>query len=320
MSVPVEDLTRVLGRMPPRRATLGPESSVVEKTRPDEHEIEALSALCEIARRAAGLPIFPRDVADLVAVAVETNCPGAWGSVFTDIKSGATSADVTAACLERHSPELLVRDLVEAGSPQHLMWMCQLLAVLLPRGGDVFRARCGAAMGSRLSAIVDATARLGMRRDVRDAALTGLGKLFDLSGVAGVRVADELLRVLDIRADDAVVLFVHAPIEGLLAARPQLPAALVARAATALPAARYAHLALLVRLVKSAPGCLAGLPVAELVVSTLAGYMATRFLDARVALVCAVLAADAEPCAGLSAALARALELSACTVIRASTV
>ena len=87
-----------------------------------------------------------------------------------------------------------------------------------------------------------------------------------------------------------------------------------------MPAARYAHLALLVRLVKSAPGCLAGLPVAELVVSTLAGYMATRYLDARVALVCAVLAADAEPCAGLSNALARALELSACTVIRASTV
>lgn len=321
-----QDLVRLLtgarGGEPPRRACLGPDGQLCEKCAPADAEVEVLSRVCELARRAAGLTVWPRDPVELVGLAAQTNAAGAWAAVFEDLRSEAVEADAVARLLaDSAPPDVLVRDLLESGTAAQLQHVTQILACLLPRAppaGD-YAQLVGERLGQRLPELVRAFVRLCPRRDVRDVSLTGLGKLLDVSRVPGVVVSDELLRAVDAGADHVARLFVHAPLDA--AARPQLPAAVLARALRAPPTARYAWLAILTRLARGG-AALDGDVVADLVAGTLAGCMAVKTVDPRLALAASLLAqaappTGAAPAARLAVQLAETLELACATVIGA---
>ena len=318
-----QDLVRLLGGggrgEPPRRACLGPDGQVREKCAPADAEVEVLSRLCELARRAAGLPVWPREPAALVQLAAQTNAAGAWAGLFADLRSEAVAPDAVARLLADSAPaDVLVRDLLESGTAAQLQHVTQILACLLPRAPPAYAGLVGERLGERLPDLVRALVRLCPHRDARDVSLTGLGKLLDVSRAPGACVADELLRAVDAGADHVARLFVHAPLD--TAARPQLPAAVLARAQRAPPTARYAWLAILTRLARGG-AALDGDVVADLVAGTLSGCMAVKTVDARLALAASLLAqaappAGAGPAARLAAGLAETLELACATVIR----
>lgn len=318
------DLLRLLGGggergEPPRRACLGPDGAVREKARPGDAEVAVLSSLCELARRAVGLPVWPREPGACLRLAVQTNAAGAWAALHADLASEAAAPDALARALaDAAPPDVLVRDLLEAASAAQMQHVTQVLACLLPRAPGGYAASVGERLGARLPDLVAALLHKCPQRDARDASLTGLGKLLDVSRAPGGCVADELLRVVDAGADHVAKLFVHAPLD--TAARPQLPAAVLARAARAPPTARYAWLAILTRLAREG-AALDGDVVADVVAGTLAGCMAVKTVDARVALAASLLAqaappAAAGPAARLAARLAETLELACATVIR----
>lgn len=333
-------LAGVLGADPPRRACLSPDGGGVREARePGDVEVVVLSRVCELARAAAGLPVWPRDTGELLALAAAGNAPGAWAAVHADLTSGAATPESAAAALAAAAPpEIVVRDLLDARTPAQVLHLTQILACVLPRAPGDYAARCGVALGDRLRDLVDVLVRLAVVRDVRDASLTAVGKLLDLTRAPAAAVTDELLRAVDRGADQVARLFVHAPLD--VAARPQLPTALLARARAAPPSARYAYLAILVRLARGtagggggggglARGTASGAPppvrldpdaVADLVASTLEGYLATRTVDARVALAASMLARclppPRAPAERAARALAETLELACATVLR----
>ena len=319
-------LLRLLGGVPPRRAVVLEAGALRERadapgTPP---EVETMSAVCEVVRRMAGLPVYSRDSALLVQQCLDTNAHGAWQALYSDVKTGDVDwPRLHAQLLAGGGVRVCVGCLLAPRDATHLLHMAGCLVATMEAAEEPVRRDFSVALGRKLSDFVDVLTRHHsvMRRDVRDGVLTSLARMLAKADMPLADVAAALDRVLDRRHDDLVRLFTHLPVADCVALLPCLLPKLVARAGAAgTAAARYPLLAALARSVSrpsaeaaalATPALAAG--IADLVSSTLEAQLASAGgLDARTALVCAMLVPAAGEASGrLAGVLARALERTA---------
>lgn len=260
----MEDVCAVLtvkGRIP-RRAVVLPDGSLGDRrTWPRVPESELLSRLCEVARAATGAPVYPRRTTDLLERALCDNSPGAWEAVFDDLESGDFDVDVATAVLRQSSnASALVACLAGARAQEHLVHVACLLSRVLEAVSGEVRDEMGRALACQVRSVMDVLVRHGalLTRDVRDAVLSGLGRMLGKAVLPGPRIAELLLHALDTGRDELLRLFLHVPLE-YLDHRPQILPLLLDRAkAAGTPAARYPLLAMLARIEGAFPGVLRG--------------------------------------------------------------
>ena len=320
----LEAIRRVFGgaqTVPPRRAVLK-KGVVAEKSNAAEEEVEALSRTCDILRIAFDIPVVPRESGELLGMCLKTNAPAAWAAVCDDIRLEKIDWDraVAVASSVPDAAAVLVACLINAQTHLHLVHAASALVVFVPRTPPEMRTTFGRLLGLQLGPFLEAFVRCGssLRRDVREAMLTGIGRLLDIADVPEASVADMLMDILRRRKDELIRMFLNVPLgPALLAHRPDLLGALFERARLCPPVARYPLLGLLVKLDAATPGALVGreAQVAELVHESLQACMQGGSMDARVALVASVLvqATGADP---LALILATALEQTTGAVLR----
>jgi len=303
----VVSVLRVNGRVP-RRAVLLQDGALGDKT---QHvgaaEVDLLSRLCEVARRACGQPAFPRRTAELLELALTSNQPGAWEAAKDDMLTGDLDLDAAAALVRCGSnAAALVACLVGARDGKHMMAVAVVLANVLCRLSEESRVDVGRALACQLRAVMEAFSVHGalMSRDVRDAVLGGFGKMVALAGVPDASVAELVLHALAQKRDELLRLFLYVP-TSFLAHRPQVLPELLDRAKTAPVASRYPSVALLARVVTDHPDVVAGFErdLADVV----CGVLPDGELDSRTCLAAATLASAG--CGNaLCGVLARALQ------------
>lgn len=307
----------------PRRAVLH-ESALWEKADvgPGAQEVETLSVTCEIVRRGRGQPVYSRDTDALLAQCTATNDPGAWAALYFDVLTEDVDWDAATRVLT-HGAMVVLGCLLAPRSAAHLMHMTHCAVAITERAAPDDRARFAALLADRLRDFVDVLGRHGvtMRREVRDAALTTVGRLLTTANVSPPALADALTHILARRQDDLVRLFVHAPVVACVDARPDLVPALLARARAAPLSTRYPLLAVLARL--AAAERLAGSDdqIVGIVSTTLSAHLAASSgVNARVLLACSLLSQAVSPPAAtpLAPLLARALHASAAAMITAA--
>lgn len=313
----MEDVCAVLavnGRIP-RRAVVLPDGALGDRRAwPAVAESDLLSRLCEIARGARGVPVYPRRTADLLERALGDNSPGAWEAVRDDLETGDLDMDVAVTVLRQPcNAAALVACLAGAREQDHLVHVACLLSRVLDRVPAEAREEMGRALACQVRAVMDVLARHGglMTRDVRDAVLDGFGKMLGKAALPGSRVAELLLHALDERRDELLRLFLHVP-PAYLDHRPQILPLLLDRAKSAPAASRYPLLAMLARIEGSFPGVLRGHEhaLADIVCSSLAPDQ----LDCRECLAAAALVESVGD--GLSRALAAALRVCSAALVR----
>lgn len=320
----LEAIRRVFGgaqTVPPRRAVLR-KGAVGEKSNANEEEIDVLSRACDILRMAFDIDVVPRETGELLALCLKTNAPTAWAAVCDDIRLEKIdwARALAVASSVPDAAAVLVACLVNAQSHLHLLHATSALVVLVPRTPPEMRTTFGRLLGLQLGPFLETFVRCGssLRRDVREAMLTGVGRLLDIADVPETSIADSLMEILKRRKDELVRLFLNVQLgPAILAHRPDLLGALFERARLCPPVSRYPLLGLLVKLAAATPGVLVGREgqVAELVHESLQAGMQGGSMDARVALVGSLLvqAAGAEP---LALILAAALEQTTGAVLR----
>lgn len=300
---------------PPRRAALHPDTSAVcdvLDAPPGTREVPVLSSLCELARRASGLPVHARDTQALMLACLHTNAPGAWYALHSDMKTGHLAWDVAREVLARPGvPQLLATALVTPRDAAHMLYASESCAALLLGAAQETRQAVGAALAGNAKALVDMLSRHGayMRREAKDAVLSTFGRVLANCELRPADVADVIVQVLDKKDHDLPLLFIHAPLADCLQSCPDLVARVVRRTKSAPPGSRYALLGLLARAATSATGALEGFEVDVLEIATSTLMACTAKMDARVALVASLLVQAVGHHAGaLGIALAKALE------------
>lgn len=315
------------GVHPPRRATLR-KGLVAPRMTEADPEVEVLSRICELARLAAGAPVFPRDTAALLRLCLESNAPGAWDALRTDIL--LRDADETAIVKvldEGYAVSALVVSMV-SGNKAAVQDVVACVGTFLRIMSPLAKREFARVLGFNLLPFTEAfwKSTQFMRREDRERAIADVGRLLGECEMPPETLGDQLLLVLQNKRDEFTQLFVHAPMDAVLAARPQLLTALMDRLGFVAPANRYPLLTTLARLLNTPTGagakaqCRAYLDA--LAESTLRGCMlGGGALEPRVALVCAMLVDDAaadDPAKKLERALAKALECLAAAFITAS--
>ncbi len=321
------------GVHPPRRATLR-KGLVAPRLTQADPEVEVLSRICELARLAAGMPVFPRDTGALLRTCLETNAPGAWDAMRTDILLGdADDAVIAKVFDEGYAVSALVVSMVsgnKAAVQDVIACVGTFLRVMSPLAKKEFARVLGFNLLPFIETFWKSCANTYAARRDRETAIADLGRLLGECDMPPETLGDQLLLVLQNKRDDFAQLFVHAPMDAVLVARPQLLPAVMDRLRAVPPANRYPLLSALVRLLSTPAGaaarsqCRAYLDA--LAESTLRGCMlGGGALDPRMALVCAMLvdgavadaAADAVADDGraLERALAKALECLAAAFI-----
>lgn len=313
-------LLRTPSGEPPRRAALHPATGAICDKCDAEgcKEIPLLSGLCEVVRRACGLTVYPRNSAELMRLCLDRNIPGAWLAAYNDLKSNDLDGALARTALAAPgAPQAAISALLSPKDAGHMLHLAGVLASLLDGVEPEAKAIMGRTLSNNLQNFVDVVARHGayMRQEVRDAVLMSFSRLLGKAGLQPQNVAELLARVLDRREHDMAMLFVHTPVAECTTVRPQLLRALLDRARAAPPATRYPLLALLARVVAADPAAVQSshADVHDLVMSTLG---ATAQLDARVALLAAMLVQAVPSAAGpLGLALAKALERTAAALV-----
>lgn len=260
------DLVAVLavnGVLPRRAVLVGSDAAALgdKRAHPAAPEVAVLSRVCEAVRRARGLPVFPRCTAPLLDLALGENSPEAWAAVQDDLDTGCMDMDAVAAVLRRTgSATALVACLVACRDEAHCVHIAGFLAAALERACDATKEELGRALACQLRAVMDAVWAQGglMSRRVRDAVLSGFGRVLARVPVPPACVADAVLHALATRRDDMLRMFLHVPVVAFLDHRPQILAACVDRARLAAPASRYPLVALLARMVAAHPEAVAG--------------------------------------------------------------
>lgn len=268
------DLVKVNGRVP-RRAVLLGDGSVGDKTvHPTVPETELLSRVCEICRAHAKQPVLSRKTAELLESALASNCSKAWEALRDDMLTSDMDYDAAVAVLNQSpNPSVVITCLVGARDNNHMMHIACVLARTLDRLSEEARAELGRAMACQLTAVMDSLASRGglMQRDVRDAVLTGFGKIIaSMGSVPDARVAECVLRALTTRKDELVRLFLEVT-PSFIHHRPQIMPMLMDRAVTATASNRLPVMTMLARIVAWAPEVVYGheAAIAKVVASAL---------------------------------------------------
>ena len=311
---------------PPRRAVLR-NGCIHAKENPADQEVELLSKICELLRASLRLPVYPRDTTALLQLCLQSNDAGAWDALHLDIRLRDADTEAIARVLTAspHAASTVVMALLHVKTAAHLSDVSGCLTAILKTIPDHTKAEFAKSLGYNLPAFVDTFWKLGvtMRRDVRDASISAIGKLLAVDCTVPIEnLADQLLMVLHHKRDELVQLFVHAPMEQALVIRPQIVTALLDRARVVPVAARYPLLSMLARLLNTPTGegvkAQCGTYLKELARTTLHGALAgPAALDPRTALVCSLLvqaSPDAASTKTLEGAMAKALQIMAGTV------
>lgn len=318
MNPEVAGVLRVGGKFP-RRVVLLPDGGLGDRAQhPELPEVELLSRLCELARTAAGQPVWPRRTAELLDAALASNAPGAWEALRDDLLTGDLDLEAAAAVL-RHSSNAatLVTCLVGSRDAAHMLHVAAVLSRVLDALSEESRVDVGRQLACQLRQVMDVFARHGalMSRDVRDAVLHGFGRTLALVGVSDAHVAELVLHALAQRRDELLRLFLHVP-TAFVAHKPQVLAELLDRARAAPPHERYPAVALLARVVAADPALVAGCE--RDVLDLAAAVVTVEPLDSRMCVAAATLAMAAlgDDATTPQACLARALRACAVELVR----
>lgn len=243
-------ILRVNDRLP-RRVVLLPDGSLGDKAAwPHLPEVEVLSRVTEVIRAALKQPCHSRHAARLLEDALKSNEPGAWEAVRDDLMTGDMDTAAAVAIVQQgQSCSALVSCLVGARDDRHLADVLVALAAVLPGLSEEARAELGRCAAYHLPAIADAFTRHSafLTTDVRDAMLSGFGKVLAGAAVDESRLADVVCTVLASRREDLLRMFLHVPAT-FVRHRPEIVAHLVERAKAVPPCNRYPVLAMLAKL------------------------------------------------------------------------
>jgi hypothetical protein len=316
-------LLRTGGGEAPRRAVVGEGGVLCDRADAPagSMEIGSVSAVCEVVRRMAGLPVWSRDSAQLAQQCLDTNAPGAWAALYSDVQTGDVDwPRLRAGVLTGGGVRVCVGCLLAPRDAAHLLHMTACLVAMTT--DEDTRRGLASALGRKLAEFVDVLMRHNsvMRRDVRDGVLTALGRMLARVDVPVADAAAAMDRVLDRRHDDLVRLFTHLPVAEYVALLPGLVPKLVARARVASASSQYALLAALARAGAGSPEAVHPHrpQIADLVAATLAAQLASSGgIDARTLMVCGMLAQAAGPEAAgaLAPLLAQALQRAAASLV-----
>lgn len=301
-------ILRVNDRLP-RRVVLLEDGSLADKAAwPQLPEVEVLSRVAEVVRSALKQPCHSRLAARLLEDALKTNDPGAWEAVRDDLMTGDMDTDAAVAIVQQgQGCSALVSCLVGARDDKHLTDVLVALAAVLPGLSEEARVELGRCAGYHLPAIADAFTRHSafLTSDVRDAMLSGFGKVLAGAELEEGRLAEVVCTIISSRREELLRMFLHVP-SSFARHTPDIVPRLVERA-KAMPACnRYPVLAMLAKLLHDGvPGTPRMTDVDDLVRTTLldtADSVDIRTCLATAAIVTACGAQDA-----LCTALAKAL-------------
>ena len=285
----------------PRRAVLCRDGRVAERASyPDRPEVVALSAMCDVVRKAYGLSTHSRDPAVLFRECVDMNTPSAWQALYTDIRTGDVDGKDIRSFFEDNTRDAtgIITALLASRDSAHAIAILCVIAAAVPHVSDGARHAIADALAKNLTECIESFTRHGrsLPAKYRDSLMTALGKLLTLSGVSSdvmTTILADALETSHNRADTLMRAMIHAPIERCRDTRPDIVEKIVQRAKALPPAKRYAPLVLLTRIFRDDPDALQGLeaPVGELAAASLEDVSKYgTSLDARAALASAMLA------------------------------
>lgn len=218
--------------VPPRRAVLAENGSLVQKQRSTEKEIPLLSRLCELARISKNIECPPRSTAALMERALSTNSPACWAAAADDITTGDFDAPAFVSLLSQNQSYTasFATCFATPVDANHMMAMLRVFHKLeLP---DETMEIFGRTIGCQLKALVDALATHAglIKKDVREAVMNDIGRMLAMSGVPINQLAEALQVVLATKKYDALRLFLHADIAACFRVYPGTLASLVEKA------------------------------------------------------------------------------------------
>lgn len=294
----------------PRRAVLLDDHTLADRlTDPTKPEVASLSLACEALRRASNEPVFHRHTSQLLVQCLNTNDPRAWRAMLDDAVTGDLDGAAMAAFWGNgDNTDQLLRCLVEVKCGMHLWLVIRAMQYVLPIIDGTCTLKLGAAFERTFPDLVRTLARSAkdISYDSRATAITVLGKVLVWCNIPVAQQCGMLDIVLNCSTEDLMRLFVFAPMQQLAELDGNLVERIVARAERASQASRYPPLALLATL---APEQLQSHDsrVLKIVQRTLDTAAAQGNIDARMALVCGVLAKSTAPAKSLTASLGHAL-------------
>ncbi len=316
LAVELGAILKINGRIP-RRAVLAEGGKLEDRTAcRDAEEVELVSRLCEVARRACGQPVFSRHTPELLDAALASNLPAAWECVCDDILTNDLDLEAAAAMLRRPSnSSALISCLIAARDTRHMLHVATLLSRTLSMIDEESRAEMGRALACQLRPLVDALVTHGalLSRDVRDCVLDGFGRIMADVRVPGARVAECVAYVLERKRDELLRLFFHVS-ASFAEHQPGVVGQLLARMREVPKASRYPLLALLARIVTRRPDIVVGHE--RSLAQVIASSIPEEAMDCRECFAAACLAVATAGCGDpLAAALARALRACASALV-----
>lgn len=208
--------------VPPRRAVLAENGSLVQKQRPTDKEIPLISRLCELARESRGIECPPRSTTPLMERALATNSPVCWSAALDDITTGDFDAPAFVSLLSQNQSytATFATCLSTPSDANHMMAMLRVFhALVLP---DETMEIFGRTIGCQLKALIDAIAvHAGLvKRDIREAVMNDIGKMLAMANVPISQLAEALQSVFAAKKYEALRLFLHADIAACFRACP----------------------------------------------------------------------------------------------------
>lgn len=247
----------------PRRAALC-DGQIVEREKPEQVEIERLSALCSLLRQECGDPVYSRDTDRLIMQCLDGTDVGAWAAFRGDVDLGDCVNWTLVQDYFSGKPfeaERVARAPLQARTPEHLklIMACipSILRYLSPAGSNV-AAKTLVTYARQLVDVFSAHCRL-MRAEDRDVALGSLGKLLVLTRQPPTPELSALFVTSALCGEDDVLrFFVYAPVLPETLRRTDVVDALIGRARRTPPGSRQTLLAVLLRCARAgvvdAPG------------------------------------------------------------------
>ena len=297
------------GKGVPRRVAITPCGKVAEKVdvkAPNNggtvQEIRVLSEVCEMVCRSKGIPVFPRNTCDLVAMCLSTNACGAWHALYSDMRTGDVdwALAVTALFGRADGARDLVGCLLAASDSTHLLYVAHCIMSLVdhatPDHVACFAAALAERMPDNLIAVMAAHCA-SIRREMRETILTYIARLLAKVDMPTPPLADAMVHVLQTQnRTELIALFMNLPVDRFLEHRPQIVDLLLARCSKVLPSGRYPLLSVLAHVVNKVPSVVASRPRQEALVkivhTTLETFCKTKMtstLDTRTLYACSIL-------------------------------
>lgn len=302
-------LTGLTGVLPRRAVALGDGRLGERRDHPELSELTSVSLACEALRRASNEPVYSRHTPHLVRQCLDDNDPGAWRALLDDMTTGdmdrAVALETLAAedCAAR-----FIACLITAQSGVHLWLVVCVLHRLWPDLAPPMTQRLSHGFQCSFDSLLKAVIRKtwDLAPDLRAGCISALGALMVWTTIPVPDLAAMMGACVTGAHDDALRLFLHAPIEDITRHAPELVQQLLSKAERAHQGSRYPSCALLAAMSREqlAPHADRVLRLAHAVLDTGA---AQGTMDVKLLLACGALVKSVAPPRTLEASLAHAL-------------